>query len=132
MHSLLLLLSAVYLTYMLDYMIMPALTQAFVKAFDSSTRELGILVSAYSLSASMFGILGAFYLDRFNRKNALLVLYGGFAVSLLLCALAPSATYLILARVIAGAFGGLMVATIFSIIGDQIEPEHQGVKQKKE
>ncbi len=125
--TLLLLLSAVYLTYMLDYMIMPALTQAFVKAFDSSTRELGVLVSAYSLSASAFGILGAFYLDRFNRKNALLVLYGGFALSLLLCALAPSATYLILARVIAGAFGGLMVATIFSIIGDQIAPEHQGV-----
>ncbi len=125
--TLLLLLSAVYLTYMLDYMIMPALTQAFVKAFDSSTRELGALVSAYSLSASVFGILGAFYLDRFNRKNALLVLYGGFALSLLLCALAPSATYLILARVIAGAFGGLMVATIFSIIGDQIAPEHQGV-----
>jgi predicted MFS family arabinose efflux permease len=125
--TLLLLLSAVYLTYMLDYMIMPALTQAFVKAFDSSTRELGALVSGYSLSASVFGILGAFYLDRFNRKNALLVLYGGFAVSLLLCALAPSATYLILARVIAGAFGGLMVATIFSIIGDEIAPEQQGV-----
>ncbi len=125
--TILLLLSAVYLTYMLDYMIMPALTQAFVKAFDSSTRELGMLVSAYSLSASVFGILGAFYLDRFNRKNALLVLYGGFAVSLLLCALAPSATYLILARVIAGAFGGLMVATIFSIIGDEIAPEQQGV-----
>ncbi len=127
MRALLLLLSAVYLTYMLDYMIMPALTQAFVKAFDSSTRELGTLVSAYSLSASVFGILGAFYLDRFNRKSALLLLYGGFAVSLLLCALAPSATALILARVIAGAFGGLMVATIFSIIGDQIAAEHQGV-----
>jgi predicted MFS family arabinose efflux permease len=127
MHSLLLLLSAVYLTYMLDYMIMPALTQAFVKAFDSPTRELGALVSAYSLSASAFGILGAFYLDRFNRKSALLVLYGGFALSLLLCALAPSATYLILARIIAGAFGGLMVATIFSIIGDEIAPEQQGV-----
>ncbi|MFN3562354.1 MAG: MFS transporter [Chloroherpetonaceae bacterium] len=127
MRPLLLLLSAVYLTYMLDYMIMPALTQAFVKAFDSSTRELGTLVSAYSLSASVFGLFGAFYLDRFNRKSALLLLYGGFAVSLLLCALAPSATALIVARVIAGAFGGLMVATIFSIIGDQIAPEHQGV-----
>ncbi len=127
MRPLLLLLSAVYLTYMLDYMIMPALTQAFVKAFDSSTRELGTLVSAYSLSASIFGLFGAFYLDRFNRKSALLLLYGGFAVSLLLCALAPSATALIVARVIAGAFGGLMVATIFSIIGDQIAPEHQGV-----
>jgi predicted MFS family arabinose efflux permease len=127
MRPLLLLLFAVYLTYMLDYMIMPALTQAFVKAFDSSTRELGRLVSAYSLSASVFGILGAFYLDRFNRKSALLLLYGGFAVSLLLCALAPSAAALIVARVIAGAFGGLMVATIFSIIGDQIAPEHQGV-----
>ncbi|MFQ3597475.1 MAG: MFS transporter [Chloroherpetonaceae bacterium] len=127
MHSLLLLLSAVYLTYMLDYMIMPALTQAFVRAFDSSTRELGTLVSAYSLSASVFGILGAFYLDRFNRKHALLLLYGGFALSLLLCALAPSATSLIVARVIAGAFGGLMVATVFSIIGDEIAPEHQGV-----
>lgn len=127
MRSLLFLLSAVYLTYMLDYMIMPALTQAFVKAFDSSAREIGTLVSAYSLSASAFGLLGAFCLDRFNRKSALLWLYGGFALSLLLCALAPSATALIMARVIAGAFGGLMVATIFSIIGDEIAPEHQGV-----
>lgn len=126
MRSILVLLSAVYLTYMLDYMIMPALTQAFVTAFDSSTRELGTLVSAYSLSASVFGILGAFYLDRFNRKSALLLLYGGFMLSLLLCALSPSATFLISARVIAGAFGGLMVATVFSIIGDAIAPEHQG------
>ncbi|MDW8465182.1 MAG: MFS transporter [Chloroherpetonaceae bacterium] len=127
MRPLLLSLSAVYLTYMLDYLIMPALTQAFVKAFDSSARELGALVSSYSLSASVFGLLGAMFLDRFNRKVALLVLYGGFVFSLLLCALAPSATYLIVARAIAGAFGGLMVATIFSIIGDHIAPEHQGV-----
>ncbi|MCS6989892.1 MAG: MFS transporter [Chloroherpetonaceae bacterium] len=127
MRPLLLSLSAVYLTYMLDYMMMPALTQAFVKAFDSSAKELGALVSSYSLSASAFGLFGAMFLDRFNRKVALLSLYGGFALSLLFCALAPSAIHLIAARAIAGAFGGLMVATIFSVIGDQIAPERQGV-----
>ncbi|KER09825.1 MAG: hypothetical protein HY22_08515 [[Candidatus Thermochlorobacteriaceae] bacterium GBChlB] len=122
----LLLLSLVYFTYILDYMLMPALTLFFTRSFSLEPRELGILVSAYNFSASAFGIIGALFIDRFNRKHALVALYGGFAVSMLLCGVALSLQILITARVLAGAFGGLIVATIFSIIGDVIEPDKQG------
>ncbi len=122
----LLLLSLVYFTYILDYMLMPALTLFFTRSFSLEPRELGILISAYNFSASAFGIIGAMFIDRFNRKHALLALYGGFAVSMLSCGVAPSLQILIIARVLAGAFGGLIVATIFSIIGDVIAPEKQG------
>jgi MFS transporter, DHA1 family, inner membrane transport protein len=122
----LLLLSAMYFTYILDYMLMPALTQVFARTFSLSPQAIGTLVSAYNFSASAFGIIGALFLDRFNRKHVLVTLYAGFATSLLLCGLAPSIEILIATRVLAGAFGGLIVATIFSVIGDVVEPDKQG------
>jgi predicted MFS family arabinose efflux permease len=123
---LLFLLAGVYLTYMLDYMLMPALTQFFIRDFKTDATQLGKLVSAYNFSAAVFGLLGAFMLDRFDRKRALLLLYGGFIVSMLLCGLSSSQDALFAARIVAGAFGGLMVATVFSIIGDAVPPERQG------
>src|SRR5690606_2725437 len=49
---------------------------------------------------------------------------GGFAVSTLLCALAPTFLLLTAARVVAGLFGGVLGALVLAIIGDAI-PEHR-------
>ncbi len=69
-------------------------------------QQFGFLVSAYAFAACVSGLVAAFVIDRFDRKTALLVLYGGFTAGTLLCAVAPGFLTLLLARCVAGAFGG--------------------------
>ncbi len=98
----------------------------FRRAFDISPREFSWLVSSYQLSAAISGFAAAFFLDRFGRKSALLILYMGFLLGTLGCALAPNFPFLIAARVIAGAFGGVLAGLVFSIVGDQIPESRRG------
>jgi predicted MFS family arabinose efflux permease len=71
-------------------------------------------------------LLAARFLDRFDRKTALLWLYGGFTVGTLLCAAAPSFLLLIAARTVAGAFGGVTAATVLAIVGDAFPHARRG------
>lgn len=122
----LLVLMAIQFVNVLDFVIIMPLGPQFMRVFQINPKEFGLIVSSYTLSASVFGILGAFFIDKFDRKKALLTLLTGFSVGTLLCALASNYILLIIARIIAGAFGGLMGAIIFSIIGDIIPPERRG------
>ena len=121
---LLLVLAGVQFTHIMDFMVMMPLGPQFMRAMALTPQQFGWLVSIYTFSASLCGFIAALYIDRYDRKHALLFLYAGLAVSTLLCALAPGFGALLAARALAGAFGGILSATIFSIIGDVI-PEHR-------
>lgn len=110
----------------LNFLIIMPLGPQLIRSFEISTQQFGIIVSAYTFSASIFGIIGAFFLDKFDRKKALLTLLIGFTIGNLLCALAPTYIFLVIARVVAGAFGGVMGATVFAILGDAIPAERRG------
>src|SRR5262249_30077760 len=96
------------------------------RVFGITPGQFGIIVSAYALSAGASGIAAGFFLDRFDRKTALLGLYMGFALGTLFCALAPSYRLLVTARAVAGAFGGVAGALILAIVGDVVPPERRG------
>ena len=121
---LLLVLASVQFTHIMDFMVMMPLGPQFMRVLSLTPQQFGWLVSIYTFSASLCGFIAALYIDRYDRKHALLFLYAGLAVATLLCALAPSFGALLAARALAGAFGGILSATIFSIIGDVI-PEHR-------
>lgn len=121
---LLLVLAGVQFTHIMDFMVMMPLGPQFMRAMALTPQQFGWLVSIYTFSASLCGFIAAFHIDRYDRKHTLLFLYAGLAVSTLLCALAPGFGALLAARAMAGAFGGILSATIFSIIGDVI-PEHR-------
>jgi predicted MFS family arabinose efflux permease len=70
--------------------------------------------------------LSAFFIDRFDRKRALLFVYVGFLVGTLSCALAPGYVTLVLARALTGAFGGVLSALTLAIVGDLIPIERRG------
>jgi predicted MFS family arabinose efflux permease len=72
------------------------------------------------------GVAGGFVLDRFDRKRALLVLYAGFGLATLACAMAPTHSALMAARLAAGAFGGLAGSLVNAMIGDVIPPFRRG------
>ncbi|MDF3818449.1 MFS transporter [Leptospira sp. 96542] len=119
-------LAALQFLHILDFVIMMPLGPVFMESFKINSAEFGLLVSAYSISAGFFGFIGALFLDKFDRKSGLLVLFTGFALGTLLCAIAPSYYFLLVARIVAGGFGGLLGATVLSIIGDIIPVFRRG------
>ena len=64
--------------------------------------------------------------DRLGRKSAFLGLFVGFLVGTLLCGLAPTYGFLLAARVVTGAFGGIMGGMAMAIVGDVFPEERRG------
>src|SRR5260370_308172 len=104
---LLLVLAAVQFTHSMDFMVMMPLGPQCRQELSINPQQFAIVVSSYGFSAAIAGLLAAFFVDRFDRKTTLLVLYAGLIAGTLLCAIAPGYWTLMLARTVAGAFGGI-------------------------
>ena len=113
-------------TNILDFMIMMPLSPHLIRDFGISTAQFGLLVSAYAFAAAVSSLLMASIADRFDCKSALLFVYVGLIVGTLGCALAPSYAALLVARTVAGLFGGVQGSIAFSIVGDLIPDERRG------
>lgn len=116
----LLTLAGIQFSHVLDFMIMMPLGPVLMHAFGIGTHEFGLLVASYSFSAAASGILAATFVDLFERKRLLLICFALFALATLACGLAPGYSMLILARGLAGMFGGIMGALVQTMIGDAI------------
>lgn len=123
---LLLTLAGVQFTHILDFMIMMPLGPQLTRIFAISDAQFGMLVSAYTLSAGVSGLLASTYIDRFGRKRLLLALYVLFGLATLACGLAPTYGTLMVARVLAGMFGGVLSALCQTIVADSIPFERRG------
>jgi len=122
----LLVLAAVQFTHVVDFMIMVPLGKQLMDAFALTPAQFAMVVSAFGLSAGVAGILATFLFDRFDRKWTLLVLFAGLGLATLACGLAPSHHWLLVARILAGAFGGLTGSVVTAIIGDVVPRERRG------
>ncbi len=122
----LLTLAAVQFTHILDFMIIMPLGSHLMRVFQIGPGQFSELVAAYGIAAAITGFAAGFVLDRFDRKHALLVLYAGFGLSTLSCALAPNQHALLAARFAAGAFGGVASSVVIAMVGDVIPPERRG------
>lgn len=120
------LLAAIQFTHIVDFMIMMPLGPQLMRVMGISTRDFGFLVSAYTFGAAASGFLAAFHIDRFDRKKALLAIYFAFAVTTLLCAIAPGFYALLAARIVSGIFGGIAGAVVHAIVGDLIPDARRG------
>ena len=119
-------LAGIQFTHILDFMIMMPLGPQFTALFGISNAQFGLLVSAYTLSAGLSGLLASTYIDRFSRKQLLLTMYTLFGLATLACGLAPDYLWLMLARVAAGLFGGVLSALSQTIVADVIPFERRG------
>lgn len=124
--KLLYVLAAIQFTHILDFMIVMPLGPRLMEIFAITPSQFGLIVSTYTFSAGLMGLVAAWFLDRIDRKHALLWLYGGFALGTLACAVAPSFHFLVAARFVAGGFGGVASATILAIVGDAVPPGRRG------
>jgi predicted MFS family arabinose efflux permease len=123
---LLLVLAFVQFAHVLDFVIVMPLGPQLMRVFDIGPASFGLLVSVYNLSAAAAGLVGVFLLDRFDRKRALLFVFAGFIIGTVGCSLAADEKSLLAARVITGAFGGLIQALLFAIIGDCFDEGKRG------
>ncbi|GAA6143781.1 MFS transporter [Hydrogenophaga sp. 5NK40-0174] len=123
---LLLTVAGVQFTHIVDFMIIMPLGPQFTQLFQISDAQFGTLVSAYTLSAGVSGLASATYVDRVDRKQLLLTLYGLFALATLACGLAEDYVMLLLARIAAGTFGGVLSALVQTIVADVIPFERRG------
>ena len=107
-------------THNVDFMLLMPLSSQLMAEFGVGASKYALLVSVYTFSAAISGIGSAFFIDRFERKRALLVVYGGLLIATTLCALSNSYMLLLAARIVAGAFGGVLGALILAVISDAI------------
>ncbi len=122
----LLTLAAVQFTNIMDFMVLMPLAPKIIGAFDLSAENWTYLVASYTLAATASGILALFFIDRIGRRQFLLIAYSGFLIGTFLCAEANSYMTLVVARVLAGLFGGALGAVNMSILGDVIPNERRG------
>jgi predicted MFS family arabinose efflux permease len=123
---LLLTLAAIQFTTVLDFVIIMPLGPQYKEVFHITNSQFAMIVGAYGISAGLTGLAAGFFLDRFDRKTALLWLYFGFALGTLFCAMSRTYELLVAARFFAGIFGGVVGAVILAIVGDVIPMERRG------
>ena len=123
--AMLLILAGIQFCHVLDFMIMMPLGPFLISALGISTHEFALLVASYSFSAAAAGLLMAPVVDRFERKRFLLVVFLAFALATLLCAAAPNYSLLLVARGLAGIFGGMMGALVHTMVADAIPFERR-------
>jgi MFS transporter, DHA1 family, inner membrane transport protein len=123
---LLLLLASINFTHILDFMIMMPLGNFLMPYFHIDAQQFSMVVASYSISAAVSGFGAAFFVDKFDRKKVLLFGYTGFIIGTICCGIAPTYFLLLISRIVAGLFGGLIGAQVFSIIADSFPYERRG------
>ena len=56
-------------TIILDFMVLSPLGAILLPAFHITTKQFGLVVSAYAFSAGASGLLAAGFADKFDRKK---------------------------------------------------------------
>lgn len=121
-----LILAAIQIAHIMDFVIMMPLGPRFMRVFNISPVEFSTLVSAYTFSAGIVGFFGALYADHFDRKKFLIFNFTGFIAGTFMCAISTNFTTLLIARIIAGAFGGILNACVLSLVADLIPFQRRG------
>lgn len=110
----------------LDFMIVMPMGPDFAAALDISTAHMGLIGGIYTAAAAVSGIIGSLFLDRFDRKKALTVAMLGLALGTAAGGFATGLYSLLVARILAGVFGGPATSLSLAIVTDAVPPARRG------
>ena len=106
-------------------MVMP-LGPDFAEALAIPTSQIGRISSSYAAAAALAGLVGAVFLNRFDRRKALCTALVGLAIGTAAGGFAFDLASLMSARALAGMFGGPATALSIAVISDTVPPERRG------
>jgi predicted MFS family arabinose efflux permease len=124
--KLLFLTGAVLFVNILDFTMVMPLGPDLARGLGMPSSALGLVGGIYTAAAAVSGIVGALFLDRFDRRSALGITMLGLVVATAAGGLSYDLTSLLATRVAAGAFGGPAAAIAFAMIADVVPPERRG------
>ncbi len=85
--EILLILAAMQFANVLDFVLLVPLADVIKRQFEITSNQFSHLVAAYGIAAAIAALIASLFIDRFDRKHALLGLLTGFALSTGACAL---------------------------------------------
>jgi predicted MFS family arabinose efflux permease len=124
--KIILLLAAVTFVNILDFMMVIPMGPLFAAALGIPSARLGIIGGSYTAAAAVAGLVGALFLDRFDRRSALAVTMLGLVTATAAGGFARNFGMLVGARVLAGTFGGPATSVALSILADVVPPQRRG------
>lgn len=124
--TILLLVASVQFVHIIDFMMVMPLGPDFARALAIPTSLLGLIGGSYTAAAAVSGLVCSTFLDRYDRRTALAVTTIGLVLATAAGGLAVGFSTLLLARIVAGAFGGPTASLCLSIVADVIPPERRG------
>lgn len=122
---LLFILATVQFCHIIDFMIIMPLGETIMQEFDISPGRFARLVSAYAGAAVLGNVVSTAFIDRFDRRSALLFLFSGFTLATLACAFADTYAQLLVFRGMTGVFGGTLGGLVITVVGDVIPLERR-------
>jgi len=120
------LVGAVQFINILDFMMVMPLGPDFARNLGFEASRIGLVGGAYTAAACVAGLIGALFLDRYDRRSALAVAMAGLIAGTAAGGFATNLHTLMAARVIAGAFGGPATSIALAIIADGVPVERRG------
>lgn len=107
-----------------EYVIMGLLPE-LARSFNVTIPKAGFLVSGYALSVTFLSPLIALALSHLDRKKTLLILMAMFLVGNGLCAIAPTYTLFLIARILTALCHGAFFGAGSIVAMDIVAPERK-------
>lgn len=124
--SILLLVGMVQFVNILDFMMVMPLGPDFAPKLGIPTHDLGWIGGSYTAASAVAGIIGSLFIDKLDRKVALLTALSGLILATAFGGLAWDFNSLLLSRILAGMCGGPATSISWSIVADTVEPSRRG------
>ncbi|MCX6127040.1 MAG: MFS transporter [Proteobacteria bacterium] len=118
--------AAVQFVNIVDFMMVMPLGPDFAMDLGIRVSHLGVVSGSYTLAAAVSGLICSFFIDRMDRKTALLWSMIGLAAGTAAGAYAYDFRSLLWARVLAGVFGGPATSVAMALIGDVVPHQRRG------
>ena len=110
----------------LDITVVSVAIPTWEATFNADTTAVAWTMTAYTLALAMVIPLTGWGADRFGPKNLYLIAVTLFTIGSVLCALAPSLTWLIVFRVLQGLGGGMLMPLGMTILTKAAGPHRVG------
>lgn len=124
--GIILLVAAVQFVNVLDFVMVMPLGPDFARALGIDESHLGWVGGSYTLAAGVTGLIASRFLDRYDRRSALAVCMLGLVTGTAAGGLATDLSTMLLARGLAGAFGGPATSLAISIVSDTVAAHERG------